>query len=259
MRKESNGPLKSWNDRITSLLPWFRRATPLLTPHQAEAPERENSSYELLCDIDNAHEPYLLPVRTLDELFPGISESSVQLPANRIMREHLMVLPVTELLCIGAICRHINPRSVFEIGTYSGATTLVMAINAPGAELHTLDLPPADIAASTKIGRHFRDGPHAPRIRQHLGNSATFNFAPFDEQLDLVFVDADHTYEAVRRDTENALRLVRPGGLIIWDDYRWEEEWSECAGVTRCLNEIAAVRPVFALAGTRLAIHKVPS
>ena len=34
-----------------------------------------------------------------------------------------------------------------------------------------------------------------------------------------MLVDAGHEYEFVKADTETALRLIRPGGTILWDDY----------------------------------------
>jgi predicted O-methyltransferase YrrM len=74
--------------------------------------------------------------------------------------------------------------------------------------------------------------------------------------MDLVLIDANHTYPFVRQDTESAFRLVRRGGAIIWDDYIWSPEHPECEGVTRCLNELACSRPIFQIRGTRLAIYR---
>ena len=38
------------------------------------------------------------------------------------------------------------------------------------------------------------------------------------EKFDVVFIDADHTYEPVKLDITNSLRLVREGGIICGDD-----------------------------------------
>ena len=40
-----------------------------------------------------------------------------------------------------------------------------------------------------------------------------------DASLDGVFIDADHTYEAVKRDIENWLPKVRKGGILAGHDY----------------------------------------
>lgn len=51
-----------------------------------------------------------------------------------------------------------------------------------------------------------------------------------DNTLDFVFIDAQHTYEAVKEDIETWFPKVRPGGLITGHDYRWD-------GVNRAVNE----------------------
>lgn len=40
-----------------------------------------------------------------------------------------------------------------------------------------------------------------------------------DGQFDCVYIDGDHSVSGVRDDTVEALRLVKPDGVIIWDDY----------------------------------------
>jgi len=44
------------------------------------------------------------------------------------------------------------------------------------------------------------------------------NQAPLGGPLSFVYVDGDHTYEAARRDAENALDLLVPGGFLLLDD-----------------------------------------
>jgi len=44
-----------------------------------------------------------------------------------------------------------------------------------------------------------------------------------DNSVDVVFIDGDHSYEAVLRDLKNYYPKVRPGGIIAGDDYHEEE------------------------------------
>ena len=47
--------------------------------------------------------------------------------------------------------------------------------------------------------------------------------------VDLLFIDGDHTTEGVKRDFDLAKRLVRVGGLIVFDDLERpevEEAWA---------------------------------
>lgn len=54
---------------------------------------------------------------------------------------------------------------------------------------------------------------------QHLRGKSD-NALPLlrDGHFDIAFVDGDHTYEAVKKDIENSLRLVKDGGVICGDD-----------------------------------------
>ncbi|TPG47273.1 class I SAM-dependent methyltransferase [Roseomonas nepalensis] len=49
---------------------------------------------------------------------------------------------------------------------------------------------------------------------------------------DLVHIDAAHEYDPVRRDIENYWALLRPGGILIGDDYPWP-------GVKQAADEFA--------------------
>lgn len=42
------------------------------------------------------------------------------------------------------------------------------------------------------------------------------------EFFDMVYVDGDHTRDQVAKDAENAHRAVKPGGLLVFDDYGWK-------------------------------------
>ena len=54
-----------------------------------------------------------------------------------------------------------------------------------------------------------------------------------DESLDAVFIDADHSYEAVKMDIQNWMPKVRKGGILAGHDYTFA--WP---GVIRAVNEI---------------------
>ena len=44
-------------------------------------------------------------------------------------------------------------------------------------------------------------------------------FASNLDDFDIIFVDGDHRYQGCRDDCEAALAHIRPGGLLIIDDY----------------------------------------
>jgi predicted O-methyltransferase YrrM len=199
---------------------------------------------------------FKLPKRSITEIFPGIDNVSARLSLAHIPDRPDMVMPLKETLVIAAICQWLQPRRAFEIGTYTGTTTLAIAMNSPeDAKICTLDLPSQeDGNTTTLVGSAYRETAAAKNVNQLYGDSSIFDFQPYHGAMDLVLVDGNHQYEFAKVDSANALRMTRPGGVIIWDDYLWDEKYPECAGVTRCLDELIKAHDIANIADTRLAI-----
>ena len=171
---------------------------------------------------------------------------------------------VTELVVLASIARMYRPETIFEIGTFDGRTTLNLAANAPDARVHTLDLPAGEITGlavkpgddkyinKQVSGARFGGTEYESRIVQHYGDSATFDFSPFEGTIDLVFVDGAHSYDYVRNDSQIALKLLRRGrGVVLWHDYGtrevteaiddlWERE-ARFAGIRRVEQTALAI------------------
>lgn len=66
--------------------------------------------------------------------------------------------------------------------------------------------------------------------RQIYHNSLTFDFSTLDQKFDVIFVDGDHSTNAVEIDTKNAFKLLKDeNSIIVWhdcgntvNDYRYE-------------------------------------
>lgn len=162
------------------------------------------------------------------------------------------MVSVTEIVAIASLVRRCHPERLLEIGTLDGRTTLNMAANAaPEALVYTLDLP----ETQTSITQFAEASPGSPasRIVQLYGDSAKFDFSPFRDSLDFVFIDADHSYDYVLSDSRQAIELLRKGrGTIVWHDYdTWDWE-----GTTQALNHLYSESGQFArlrhIAGTSL-------
>jgi predicted O-methyltransferase YrrM len=172
-----------------------------------------------------------------------------------------------ELIIIDQLIAQHSPGRLFEIGTFDGRTTLNMAMNTgDAAKVYTLDLPGEQVSTTAlriesyeKLyvekpvsGARFIGKACAAKITQLYGDSATFDFSPYENSVDFVFVDASHSYEYVINDTRVALRLLRNGkGIIVWHDFT---AWP---GVTRAINEFQKagkeLKDVVQIAGTTLA------
>lgn len=77
------------------------------------------------------------------------------------------------------------------------------------------------------------------------------------ESLDFIYIDGDHSYEAVRRDLQDSLPKVKKGGLILADDYRDASWWKD--GVIRACHEFLAEFPVIidTKLGSQIAFRKL--
>jgi methyltransferase family protein len=199
-----------------------------------------------------------LPTRHPTEVWPGLEASTVTV---RPFLGRFCNVKRYELLVLCAVARHTEARRLFEFGTFDGLTTWHLAANAgPEARVWTFDLPldhPARSFAGhdrtvgkihgVAVGSRFTETPEGARVEQLYGDSLGFDAGPYRGSMDFCFVDASHEYEHVCRDTENALAMVRPGGVIFWHDYsRW---WP---GVQQCLDELSRELPVFRVFDTAL-------
>jgi len=165
----------------------------------------------------------------------------------------------TDLVSMCMLCQLLQPRVIFEIGTFRGSGALHWAANAPTAEVYTLDLPPDSHPElqMTEMDKRFVDGharnenmffeghPEERRIHCLLGDSATFDFSSFFGKVDLLFIDGAHSYEYVRNDTLRGLECCKPGSVIAWHDYGRVG----LNGVYKWLHEFS---------GTRHTIFRVP-
>ncbi len=178
-------------------------------------------------------------------------------------------ISLVELVTIASLVRRLNPKLIFEIGTFDGRTTLNMALNQnQGAEIVTLDLPAIELESVIKpleasdrkyilkdaSGSRFAQTQCSARIVQLYGDSAKYDFSKYKQKVDLMFIDGSHSYDFVLNDSYIALSLVRQGGMIIWHDYD-TPFWH---GVTRALNELFAQQIEFQnmkhLGGTSLCV-----
>lgn len=157
----------------------------------------------------------------------------------------------------------LEPEVIVEIGTQHGtssraflaATPTVDRVrkgdawvslpNEPKRVVHSIDINPEfgreTLALVTAMGC-------TDRWKFHLGRSQDIEPIP----CDLLYVDGDHSYDAVCSDMARHGAHVRDGGLVLLDDYHWS--WP---GKVRWVDERwDALEPI--IVGATAAVYVTP-
>lgn len=172
---------------------------------------------------------------------------------------------------LGAACRNARARVLVEIGTGEGFATALMARNAPDGVVHTVNIPPEEIAAGGRlvtgaperaaIGSHYRACGLA-NIVQVLANTLTWE--PDVGTIDVAFIDGCHDADFVFNDTRKLLARCRSGSLVLWHDFapglRRTYDWIDevCRGVDRLYAARLLDAPVYHLRDSWVGLYRVP-
>jgi predicted O-methyltransferase YrrM len=154
----------------------------------------------------------------------SLRENDLQRRLREVTADHewsrMQIAPEQGQL-MGLLAELLGARRAIEIGTYTGSSALCLAqAMGPAGQLVCCDLS----AEWTAIGRPFwEEAGVEDRIDLRLGPA----LETLDELLaeghagafDLAFIDADK--ENYPRYYERCLDLVRPGGLILFDNMLW--------------------------------------
>jgi predicted O-methyltransferase YrrM len=124
-------------------------------------------------------------------------------------------------------------RRVVEIGVYEGASALALLdALGPGAELHLIDpfgrhpdaLPggwgASEWATRRTLARALRSrGAGSPHVRWHVARSQEVA-ASWSGEVDVVFIDGDHSEAGCELDWSCWSRFVAAGGYVVFHDAR---------------------------------------
>ena len=93
----------------------------------------------------------------------------------------------------------------------------------------------------------------------HLeGDSEDFDFAGLETKYDLIFIDGDHHYESIKRDTINVFKhLVHEKSIVVWHDYAWQPGEVRYETLAAILNGIPAGYrdSIYAVRNTMCAVY----
>jgi Methyltransferase domain len=184
-----------------------------------------------------------------------------------VMRYEDGMLPSDQAMALLSILVAESPNEVLEIGTYMGYATCQMAENLETAIIHTVDLPrnfsverdpvqnlPKDdfhLINRRVIGREFAGHSCANRIKQHFGDTASWDFRDAGHPT-FFFIDGSHTYKYCKNDSEKCFELCGGRGVFLWHDCDYLHP-----GVVRLVSEWRQQgRDIRRISGTALAYWK---
>ena len=164
---------------------------------------------------------YGLQVIEIDELFPDFEEV-----AHPYAYLSGATMPI-DIALLRALAKKYEVEDYFEIGTWRGESVANMA--AIAQHCVTFNLPKEDIVRLTGNQKyadlHGYFSKMLANVEQLYGDSQTFDFGQHYGKYDMVFIDGDHHYESVKKDTETAFRLLKSDrSIIVWHDYGLDPE-----------------------------------
>ncbi len=149
--------------------------------------------------------------------------------------------PKEKLFLYDEAVEHIKIGRFLEVGSYLGSSAIILAealrrnSQSKEAKVYCIDTWENDSMLEGKKDTYqqFQDNikPWQDWIIPIRGNSDEVKL-PFEGLCDVVFIDADHSYEGCRRDVERFSGLVRNGGCLILDDH------ISYPGVTKVVGEL---------------------
>ena len=126
----------------------------------------------------------------------------------------------------------IGPKVGAEIGVAYGKNSINMLEALPDLKLYLID--PWDSGQNVKDTAHENLLPYRDRATiMEITSELAAPIVP--DQLDLVYIDGDHSYDAVMLDIILWGRKVRPGGFLAGHDYVRTRKH----GVYRAVNDYA--------------------
>jgi hypothetical protein len=88
-----------------------------------------------------------------------------------------------------------------------------------------------------KVKQRFRSEIRHGQVIVNRGLSTELASEFPDDYFDWIYIDANHTYEAVRADLQAFSSKVKQGGFIAGDNYGFRSDWWWKDGVKRAVDE----------------------
>ncbi len=175
-------------------------------PHLNRKPNLDNMAFDL-------------PVKETLEF-----EQLAGLFSSTSLDHAVITMTVRQGAYLFGLIRHMEAGKVIEIGRYKGGSTLLIAAAMNGeGEFWSIDVGEKEERLHSKeLSRPFDEQlsdmckRFGLSVNIIVGDSRTVDIGT--DEVDLVVIDGDHSYDGVKNDFERFGRRVRVGGGVLFDD-----------------------------------------
>jgi predicted O-methyltransferase YrrM len=144
---------------------------------------------------------------------PAINRRPYQLPARSGLPPEFVRLDPWEGEYVFLLASRAT-AGIVETGRLRGGSTFLMACANREVPIFSIDIAPKDDGALSELMARHDIGRN---IRLVVGDSQRTDY-PEVEEVDLLFVDGDHSYDGCLRDLQNWFPKVVPGGHVVLHD-----------------------------------------
>lgn len=189
--------------------------------------------------IESNQDLYLQELKRLNPNFEAGSRESITSPAQKV--------------ALSLMAMQKSKGVIVELGSWTGGGALLMApYLVHDQSYHAVDTFNAEHMPDRYVQEYLKGRKHldvfkaniAPiknKVVIHQGfTTAVAATWPKNLAIDLLFIDADHSYKGVSSDWKNWSPFVRKGGVIVFHDYYTDTKKYGHPGVRRFVNELTA-------------------
>lgn len=186
-------------------------------------------------DVEQKRRAFAATLKTFTSQKGRYHHPAPELPAAKLLGCEVLPnrLALLDRLPKGAV--------IAEIGVDRGDFSLEILRRCAPEKLHLFDM---DMTRLQNRDVLEVIAQRASPVKLHAGDSSTNLRKVPDGYFDVIYIDADHAYEGVKRDIDAAVPKLKPQGVLIFNDYCvWSATSMFHCGVARAVHEFCLGNP----------------
>lgn len=139
-------------------------------------------------------------------------ETKLKMLRPRMLSGHI------QACLLSFIVKMMDAKKILEIGTFTGYSSIAMALGMNGGIIHTIE---KNDENEEIINKYIRKSGLQNRIKLHIGDALSI-IPTLGEAFDMVYIDADKRQYKTYYDM--LICLLKSGGIIVADDVLWNDK-----------------------------------